>query len=311
MTKLILSILTTLLLCSCSNTTASTTTTTNTESSAPEATFEVTIAPTEETIEEKIVKTRIETGKWVDGQGTDYVAETQYYESGIISYEKITRSNGETNEKYYDEKGNVVTDLYVDKDGNEYVTNYENTYDDSGNLIRDEFIDTYGYTQWRECEYYEDGQYKTITTGQNDLVSLISTFEYDDNGNLIKKTTGSGNEDPNLFYEYVYNENNKLVQEKLTDSVNPYTQTITYEYDEEKNQVFKTTTSVNGENVTQDSRTETYNDEGKITERLVNDSDGSVVLIQWEYDELGNVVKMKSYRDDVMYFESTYTYEYY
>lgn len=92
---------------------------------------------------------------------------------------------------------------------------------------------------------------------------LVSESEYDNNGNLILAKTYGSTGDINEHYKYIYNEKNQMVHEiNFFDDI---------EIVEE--------------------RFCTYDDSGKIAEEKIAYQEGGENIINYFYDELGNLVK--------------------
>lgn len=136
----------------------------------------------------------------------------------IIQY-KVSGDNNGVHKLSYDEKGNLVKDVleFSIKSYGYETENY--TYNEDGTIS--EKID--------ENADYDDNDQIEIST-----VKRTYTYEKDGNGNIIKKIEKSILEDDNepyvMTYEYKYDNENRVIEEK---QVSPYsTYAITYNYDD-------------------------------------------------------------------------------
>ncbi len=175
------------------------------------------------------------------------------------------------------------------------LDNYSSTntvfeYDSDGNRLKEtstsSFIsDEYTSTDTSVGEYeYENGSLIKLTEkGNNGEVYKTTTYEYDDNSNLVKEV--SDNQGWGRTTTYEYDENDSLIKETNTDDLR--TTTITYEYDNNGNEV---------------KSVYTYESADSDTKSSVHES-------QNEYDENGNLIKVIQTSDGAFSSCTLYTYE--
>ena len=118
-----------------------------------------------------------------------------------------------TDSKYeYDSKGQLVKDTFVYND-RETVTTY--SYDDNGNLIEEIYVSDHSSGYRIVCEYDERGLYikRMHYTGREEVPNSVWTWEYDDNGNLLKEAC-EHTDDTFTCHKYEYDTNGYLVESR-------------------------------------------------------------------------------------------------
>ncbi|HIW56983.1 MAG TPA: hypothetical protein H9685_02245 [Firmicutes bacterium] len=149
---------------------------------------------------------------------------------------KTTDALGNETNTTYDAMGRVST-VSGKIDGGDSVTAY--TYDGNGNVIKESVTSNKPgeTTAYRNTYYQYDSMNRLIKTNTDEPGETL--YEYDDNGNVTKMTTGAVGGVGGVSTSYEYDSQNRLV--KTTD---PMGYTETYTYDNNGNAV--TATDKNG-----------------------------------------------------------------
>lgn len=229
-------------------------------------------------------------------------ADYEYaYPKTIISERKYY-SYSETHIATYDDYGKIVLSKVVDSDGETISeTKIEYTRDELGRVtlkkeIEDDLLSietVYEYDDnsddWSRCtetDYYDDGG-KEVTV-YNDNYDKLSYIEYDAEGVVVTNET----------YEYEYNENGDLISEK-NYSDGTLIGEVKYSYDEDGNNILEETYE-NG--VLVESEEYLYDQNGDWTSLIRTEyySDGRMRVIN--YLESGNISLDIMYNADGSYF---------
>lgn len=242
----------------------------------------------------------------------EYVSTFSYNENGRL-LKKETTLNGEYHSTVtytYDENGNLYSAEYVEPSSNKhFIETY--MFDENNRLIKftDGWYDDKDFLHTKNYDYEYDSQGRLIyseglsaygpkpTTYKN-----ATTFEYDENGNLLKADNGD-------TYTYLYDEKGRIkeIQEVYygTTDIRGIT---TYEYDEKGN-CTASIYYVNGE-----ERIKTgynHSDSGRLTYVYHSVAGSEAASYSWTftYDEYGNASNIDKYYS---YRGNTYpgTYEY-
>jgi len=222
-----------------------------------------------------------------------WIYESEYNDKGQLVKETDLTSSREIEEQRvyeYDDEGNLVRESELDKYGTtEFV------YDKHGNPLTVTAYDKNG--EWRytqqysyEYEYYSDG---TLSHERQYLLHedfdggrhLVSKIDYNQDGNPVYSET---NGDFSSVTTYEYDENGRLIK-KFGDSSfsTGDTSTIEYEYD------------ANG-NVSAENHTNTIGESGATTDRLKfkivyeYDQYGNLTK-ETDYDENGDLHNTQTY----------------
>ena len=149
-----------------------------------------------------------------------------------ISYYPYTRS-----ENTYDDSGNLIKITTYGYESNKGTTYIKYTYDDDGHLIKLEKADGDPIVGERTDEYtYNDKGYLVSSFSTDNTGSYGTEYEYDDNGNCIKKLYRHYERDEasnvieygtSVAQENQYDERNRLV--RVYYSYNDTTYDYTYE----------------------------------------------------------------------------------
>lgn len=196
----------------------------------------------------------------------------------------VYRDNGELLETYvyeYDEKGNPLTFTGTDSGGNVFYSRVH-AYDGKGQLSSYEDYYNGQLSYWESYGYDEDGLRDSFSAGDGDG-NLYQEFRYTnvmENGKLRAIITLKDGE---YWHTIAYNENGDPVTE---------VQYTGYEYQEV-------------------SRTQyTYTETGKPLGRSHTNKDGKETYrVEYEYDELDQLVEIRKLSDGQLAQQLQYTYE--
>lgn len=148
----------------------------------------------------------------------------------------------------------------------------------------------------KEEKYYLVKEYQQRMNDDGEMVpSLELTYEYDENGNIVKATNADGNIE---FCDYKYDENGNMLSRAYDDS-GIYD---LYEYDENNNMTLWVMGGDEGEYLRYRYEN-TYDDEGKLISRreiMVREDgyDDFVAAIElFTYDENGRMLEKGEYGD--------------
>lgn len=164
-----------------------------------------------------------------------YNRRYSYNENGeLIKTEYLDMAGNEVDgysQNIYDEKGNLVRreEIYLwDADG-EYSGYHNYLYDENGNLIEES-----GFTSFYPhavgglsitCTYtYDENGRKISQLSVEDGEEMLSTWKYDEQGNVIEETRGD------YTYQYTYDEAGNLIKKVyLENGAETRTETWTYQ----------------------------------------------------------------------------------
>lgn len=214
-----------------------------------------------------------------------------FYETFLLN------SEGGKSTYIYDSNNQLIQEKYEDKGAAKTVIVHKYTYNDKKQLVKEE--------KESDSEMFQ----KTKD---------LKLYEYDANGNLIKKTEeGHFN---NEVKTYTYDKNNKLIKEG-SSKLKPNEGTV-YEYDNRGNKIKMGIVPDNGgfmvykynnlnqlieaigykgKNKSDDRTTYKYNEEGRITEEKhynlygYDDVERLTSITTWEYDQYQNITKEEKY----------------
>ena len=108
----------------------------------------------------------------------------------------------------YNENGRLISIACSDPDGD--LVTYETVYNANGKLEKEiyRYFDGYAYTY--EYTYDDQGLEIKSTASDTDGYHLVNEYFYDDKGNMVKI---AGKNDNGVFsFDYIYDDNNRLVQ---------------------------------------------------------------------------------------------------
>ena len=218
-----------------------------------------------------------------NGAGTRVVTTDYYDNQTIVKYDMLGRvietQDGNGNKVYstYNSQGLLSSETRK-IDGNDSVKTY--VYDNNGNVKQESVTSNkIGETAAVNTNYYDyDSMNRLIKTNTDEPGETL--YEYDDNGNITKMTTGAVNGTGGVSTTYEYDSQNRLV--KTTDPMG-YTETYTYD----NNSNMTNMVDKNGVSVTT-----TYNGiNSPVTETRVN-SDGMHMKLYTYYSGTSMVEKV-------------------
>lgn len=211
----------------------------------------------------------------------DYRYEYTYDESGKML--TLTRlSDGEnypdkTNTYVYDESGNLIKFIegsgMMGENGEEYSCYVEYKYDGNNNKIYEALID------------YEGN------------IAYSYTYSYDRNGRL-QSTTYYNTGINNYVKEYLYNDAGIVISE--IEKHDNYTVTTKYVLNDHGDIIknTRTTETANGKTEVEQTYEFTYDDAGRVIEKVSHGLEGDVTTENFEYNEQGDIVKAESHSSD-------------
>ncbi len=236
----------------------------------------------------------------LDEEGRTTYREIADEEGKAICIEWINAESGEVSyrsEIEYDEQGNWVkrTGTF---DGETEVEQkqYEYVFDDAGNLRESFERDTEGVL-WQHLTYDEAGRIirqLTYSTFGGDYYSpYLITRTYDEKGNLLTEDRKGEIWEMDMILqedtheEYVYDENNRVVEESFTDNVSGWDWKVIQSYTMEENMLI--------------NECITHTD-GELSGHTIN---------YYTYDEAGREIHRKNWneRKQKLYNEEFFTYD--
>jgi YD repeat-containing protein len=248
----------------------------------------------------------------IDGshyQDYPYIENYEYDKNGNLL--KKTTSN-ETYEIYeYDKNGNIIKQETKKIDGSISII----VYDKNGNILEEKTQDKYNVYDTITTYIYDNDGYlieKRFRNWNNKVSS--DTYEYDENGNLLKKTIS------NETFEYDKNGNmiKKIV--KCYETINVYNYTYDFENMRVKRESYTEDLDGNIENKKIYSYElkikvvklikEEFNTHKDIIKRIEKLNIGTDKITEWvyKYDENGNKIFEKMIEDRYIYQKIYYDY---
>lgn len=246
----------------------------------------------------------------------------------------------------YDENGNELTSVHSYKTPEKSGTysSVKNTYDNENRLIKRESIRESGDIDVVEYEYNDRGD-KTKEINTTKYLSKAEPFEYSyeknmeytyddmdrivkiitadsrygtdktteeffyENGDLVKKITVYASDGSHCVTEYKYTYNDEGVPEKKTEIFSRYHEAYMIEtYDEKGNLTYQDSHTYKNNRFKK--YTLTYDDNGVVIGKIIEDDEGKKDTYSYIYDEKGNVSK-ETYitpKGSESYVEYTYDY---
>lgn len=259
---------------------------------------------------------------------------TYTYRSKLVYYE----ADGYKYVTFYDESGYVTKEIYYDNDGEiDYECTHEYTFDDKDNMLsKKEYTDgklireyEYSYKtsnpsetfQSKRTDYYDDSTKRVEIYNENR--ETVSATEYDAEGNVTYSST----------FEYEYDDNGELLKRyeyengKLTD-INEYAyypddpgrtyfnkHIIYYEDASYRIIVYNTRGSIISDThyFADSTKHETlYDGDGNTLSETYYDVDGYISeerTYEYTFDDKGNVVLEKEYKNGKLYSQTEYSYK--
>lgn len=191
----------------------------------------------------------------------------------------------------YDEQGRLIKEhiSLIDEDV-DYIN--ECAYDDENNLISYKEIFNGEVTLWEGYEYGEDGL-------------MSANLEYDKKGELVSKST------------FAYDEvTNNILQNIIYDAAGNMTDYSEYAYDEEGRMITGIFCSydLNGNVLWDSSSSYVYNEMGDVVyenHSSVTDGTSSDNTYEYDYNENGDKISVKTYLDGEFTVAYKYSYDYF
>ena len=209
--------------------------------------------------------------------------ENVYFGSKITN----TFNNGFVSSKIYDINGYLKKE-YKDS----YYKSY--TYDKNDNIIKTNTNDTY-ITQTYEYDKYNNVISKVDSSGYS------KTFDYDTRNRLIKETNSYNSH--KLNYNYIYDENNKSLLEKVNLSVDDFLIDKEFKYDS-LNRINSQNLKLNNNEFIKDEYeylTSEDNALSLIKEHNVLLKENTIETNSYEYDINGNIIKVITNEEETRY----------
>ena len=164
-----------------------------------------------------------------------------------------------------------------------------------------------------ESEYNKQGKpIETIYYRKNGDTEITYTYEYDENGNLINKTSFDG--EYKTDYDYEYNEQGNLIKESRYNATDisfmdfPYIGAWEYKYDTENRKISAVETDVDG--ISNSEVEYRYDQNGALLEARQHLGESYVIIKK--YDDFENVLLETWYNKDgeeLNRFENKYRYD--
>jgi len=160
------------------------------------------------------------------------------------SWSRLPVDEPSSKEFFYDEKGNEIEIKYLEDGKYEYSTIFEIEYDKNGNVISEKKYDKFQGGRDIETDHFIKAKYdkkgnmvERRYCGEGNTVYSIEEFEYDSNGNVLKKIENSGIGKKIEIYEY--NEYGELIKSLIYRGNDVLKSTITCKYEKYGNQIYK------------------------------------------------------------------------
>lgn len=220
------------------------------------------------------VGTYSEEGTVSNETGTITLNENNLPAKCLISYDDDTQH---TCTYTYNENGRLISIACSDPDGD--LVSYEAVYNVKGNLEKESYRYFNGYFHTYEYTYDDQGIEIKSTLSDADGYYLLNEYFYDDKGNMVKI---AGENDNGVFsFDYIYDDNNRLVQVIERDAEGNATWIEDYLYNEQGKKL-KVSYTYDGKEV--EFAEYTYDEKGRlITHRYHDTEDGYTRLSEYTY----------------------------
>jgi len=285
---------------------------------------------------------------YLDGEGRLYQREVRDEEEKTLSIEWIDEESKEVyrlQEFEYDEAGNLsALKNSFSENSKDYITLYENVYDEAGNLRKSVVLDRDG-KPWEYAVYDEQGRVieelmhesdseftvsrtyeedgsmtEVMTTGEDESLTeeFTNITTYDARGNMLTAhyklcyRFGGIDDRSETYEEYVYDENDRILEYTSTDMINGSEKKEVNSYRMEDNVLIRETVQyTNGEITDHEIVHSTYEKTDRKTHRKSWDEENKELIAEEinEYDERGNHIRRwhKQFNGET---ELIITYEY-
>ena len=215
----------------------------------------------------------------------------------------------------YDDYGNLVSRECEPLDDSDVIVKDEYEYDVHGNCISESSYTVGAESQQCEPVTHEyDEKNRLIKTTYSS--GYYDTYEYDANDNMVKESTYL-NDAIKLWCEYTYDENNNMIETviytKDLDGTFHESDTLIYTYSTYGNNTRKEISAYDEDGTVYIKDADEYDEYGNMT-RMEQYNEGELQYCsswEYEYDENGNVLVVKSYGSDGYSGKRVYEYETY
>ena len=166
-----------------------------------------------------------------------------------------------TYEYSYDERGNLIKEIYTDRLKN--VSTSEYAYDTKGDMTSAIYTDSKGNSVYNHfiCEYNENGKLTKKTHTEDGKGTTSYEYNYDEKGNLVKTVVTYPDKNQSV-YDYKYDDNGNVIRESHNyDYKNKYV--VENTYDEKGDLIKYVYTTPSGYTHTK-NYTYTYNTNGNL-----------------------------------------------
>ncbi|MBE6531821.1 MAG: hypothetical protein E7679_07050 [Ruminococcaceae bacterium] len=184
----------------------------------------------------------------------------------------------------YDDVGNKIKEIF------DYGTILDYIYDERGNLLETIGSNSNGDITYRKINEYDiKGNLTKIVQGTEEDSQSITTFEYDEKGNILKRNVKqSDGYTYSVEYEYEYDDyGNKIKYAAYYQSGN--FEKISYKYDQNGNMLEKHREDEEGKDYSEYFE---YDAKGNCIKRTYTRHTSSITDVwTYEYDDYGNLIK--------------------
>lgn len=205
------------------------------------------------------------------------------YRDEVLSPENQVQKNL-LSETLFNSDGNIIEEIVCNDNGQPEQL-IRNTYNNS-HLIESNTTDLLNeMSEVQKFEYNETGLLTGKTIYFADGSEMISTYEYDDSGRMIRRIESDPEEGTNQEKTYKY-DNNLLISIKETDDDGNLLESIDYSYDENGRRL---TTTTEGSDDDGTVKIEYDENNRPLIQRNFNTRNQLIARTTWEYD--GNIVR--------------------
>jgi YD repeat-containing protein len=209
--------------------------------------------------------------EWMGEEGSGII-NYKYDEKGRrIMIEEINHTEEIIDDEYYkkeityDDDGDVIKEVTVERNGIQMITDY--IYNKEKQIILIKTLSNTGWETRTTFTYSEDGLLLSEIYDSTDGIYYENYYSYNEKGLLIKFTSETSGEDKSIYFSLI---------------------TETYEYDEDGNLVKKVIHDKMESIVIKDkddliTETYKYDEKGNLIEKLIQYKDGKTIQINYYY----------------------------